>query len=171
MERSKEGCRCSRHGRVWIDSGGGYLEHGSRGAIHLVLSMDDEQSIQALCKHRMWSVICLPHGIQHVQKVFSIGQLIPGHIKVSSNAMSVRIRSDSHCLPDDPLDLFVDQHRVIKDARALKGRIGLWMEGGHCSKGADEHAHGMSIIVEGLHQFAQIDVQCRVCHHLGLPVH
>lgn len=43
------------------------------------------------------------------------------------------------------------------------------MEGGHAGHDADEHAHGMRIVVERLHELREVVVEERVAHNLRVP--
>ncbi len=121
--------------------------HGGRRTVLLVVGVQDEECVEGLGEDRVRLVVRLGHLPHHRQEVLGVGQLVVGVDERHSDARPVGHGSDGRALGNESVDLLVAVDRIV-DVLCLR------VEGRQCGDTGDEHAHGVSIVMEALHEAA-----------------
>jgi len=96
--------------------------------------------------------------------------MLAQHETLPANATTVRESRDGGDGTDDAVHLLVAHALVIVDLLGGESRVSFRVEGGHSADGADQHAHGVGIVAEGVRQLLQILVDVGVAHHAAVEV-
>jgi hypothetical protein len=137
-----------------------YGAHDIGAAILFVVGVQNEQDVQRTSQYRVGAVFRLNHLPQHVHEVLGVAQVVVRIDIRVAQAVPVGVGRDGGHLADQPVDLQFAHLRVTHISRVwIDGR-----EGGHC---ADEHGHGMSIVMEALEESLGGFVQHGVMSDVG----
>ena len=122
-----------------------------------MIRMQDHDQVHRLGQHRVDDVFLGRHGVEHVQEVFRVGQIVARINERLADRVFVRPGGDRRHLGDQPegADLaalgFVDVQGVV-------------IERGQRADHAGHHRHGMRIAAETVVEIAQLLVQHGVAH-------
>lgn len=146
-----EGSSCHSDSSVEVDSGTGDVPDERSGAVHLMLSMEDEEHFQGSDQLGVRLVLTLIESVHHEEEVLNIAHMFVGDVVLSSDSVPVRIGSNSRSHSQHAVYLLVSERLVLVDLLASKSRVCLRFksrEGRYCG---DEHPHRVGAVAEGLH--------------------
>ena len=168
--RTVQSPRCCGNRSVYVDSTRCEVPHGRRGAIQLVLSVQQEQSVQRLDQLGMRPE-CNPfmEHVHHVEEVLDVSQVGVRDVKWATHAVAVHHRSNGRGVTHDATDLLVADMRVGIDVLGSQAWVLLGMESTHSRKSGNEHAHRVRVVTESLYDSRHVRVYHRMGHQIRLP--
>ena len=119
--------------------------HGRRGAVLLVVGMQDEKSVHCPCENGVGVKAGLGRFPHHRQEVGGEAEGVVRVDKRHPHAEAVGRGRERRHFRDQPDNLLVADVRI-------EDLLGLGVEGGQRRDGRDEHPHGMGVVVETLEE-------------------
>ena len=125
----------------WIGLGAAHSAHNIGAAILFVVHVQDEENVQRTRQNRVRPVFRLDHPPQHVHEVFGVAKIIVGINVAIAETVPVGVGRDGRYLADQPVNLQLSHFRITHIA-------GVRVNGRKSRHRADEHAHGVGVVME-----------------------
>ncbi|WDK22643.1 hypothetical protein CGRA01v4_13933 [Colletotrichum graminicola] len=172
-----EGCAAGRHSAVGVDETRADLQDGGRGAVHLVVGVDDEQRIESPFQDRVRLVLMPAQVVEQVQEIARVAEALSGAVEGPALAHAVGGGSQRGRLADDAQDLLVYHFQGLQvtvggigvQVLPLQTRVRLGREGAERGEGGLQHGHGVSVVAERLEHAFEVAVDVGVVHDFILP--
>ncbi|TKW57063.1 Norsolorinic acid ketoreductase, partial [Colletotrichum tanaceti] len=166
-----------RDDAVGVDEARADLQHRGRGAVDLVVGVDDEEGVEGALQHGVRLVLVAAQVVEQVQEVARVAEALGGAVEGTALAHAVRGGGQGGGLADDAEDLLVEHPEGVHVARggvgvqllALQTRVRLRGEGAERGEGGLQHGHGVGVVAEGLEHALDVAVDVGVVHDLVLP--
>ncbi|CAB4564508.1 unannotated protein [freshwater metagenome] len=129
-----------------------------------MVGMQDEENVEGLGQNRVGFIVRLGDSPHHRKEVRGEVEAVVGVDERHADAVTVCTSGDGRHLGDQANDLLLTTFEV-------EDVLGVGVEGGKRSKGRNEDAHGVSVVVESLHEtLAHVFVNERVVGDLVRPI-
>ena len=148
--------------RVGVDLRGADRAHRVRGAILLVVGVEDEEDVEGLRQPRVGLVPDLGHLVEHREEVLGVAEVVVGIDVGQPEVVAVRERRERRHLRDQP-----DRRHV-----ALLGIVDLLrarVEGRERADRGEQHPHRMGVVTEALDELLDVLVDEGVVDDVVLP--
>src|SRR3954466_9276664 len=140
-----------------------FLEKYIPRAKHIEVQVQDEQDVERALEPGVRLVLELGHLVHHVQEVAGIGQVVVRIDVRLAHGVPVGEGGERRPLRQQPDDLHVPELGVLD-----LGRLGI--EGREGADGRQQHAHGVRVVAESLHEALDVLVHERVDGDLVDPL-
>ena len=127
------------------------MANGRSGAVQLVFSVKDEEDLECPDEFGVGLEVVFIELIHHVEEVLDISCFLMRLVVLSPNTVSVGVGSDGRHSSQQSIDLFVPHLLVLVDRLPDQAGVLLGVKRGERGDGTAQHAHGMSIVPEGVH--------------------
>ena len=114
-----------------------------------MIGVEDKQYVERPLQHGVGVVRRLAHPEEHIQEVTGVGEVVVGIGVVEAEAVAVGKGGEGWHLADRPVHLELSR-RLVLDVL----RVGV--EGGEGRDRAQQHPHGMGVVVEAIHRLADV---------------
>mmetsp|Transcript_33784 Transcript_33784/g.41767 ORF Transcript_33784/g.41767 Transcript_33784/m.41767 type:complete len:337 (+) Transcript_33784:557-1567(+) len=152
---------------VHIGLRGGHVADGGRGAVQLVLCVQDEQHFDGAHDLRVRSVVGVRgRGIHHVEEVLDVAKVLLRGDDRLADAMSVAGSSDGGGTAHDAVDVLVALLTRLVDVGTDVGRVSLGVERGKGSHAGRHHSHRVGVVAESLDEWLETLMIGGVLEHL-----
>ena len=162
VARAAERRRGAGHRRVGVGVGAADGPHGRRGAVLLVVRVQDEEHVERALEDGVGLVLELGHLEHHGEEVTGVGEVVVRVDVGEAAAVAVGEGRDGRHLADQPPRLHpprLEVHDVLR----------LGVEGGERADRADQDAHRMGVVAEALDELLQVLVHQGVHLDVALP--
>ena len=163
VQRPVERGDARRHGGVRVDlRGADRADRGGR-AVLLVIGVEDEEDVERALQPGVRLVLELGHLVEHRQEVAGVAQVVVRIDVRLPRVVAEREGGQRRHLGDQADDLDVAARRVL-DPR------GVGIERGEGADRRQQHAHGVGVVAEPLHEVLDVLVHERVDRDLVRPL-
>ena len=163
VQRAVEGRDAAGDRRVRVDLAGADRAHRVGRAVLLVIGVQDQQDVERLDQPRVGVVLLLRHLEQHREEVLGVVQVVVGVDVRLALRVTERPGAERRHLGDHADDLVVAHLRIADVA-------GLGVERRQRADRRHQHAHGVRVVAEALHQRLDVLVHERVERDLVHPL-
>mmetsp|Transcript_2581 Transcript_2581/g.4624 ORF Transcript_2581/g.4624 Transcript_2581/m.4624 type:complete len:291 (-) Transcript_2581:701-1573(-) len=107
VQRTVQRAHRPRDGDEHVHAAAREVAHRGGGAVHLVLRVQNEHNVHCAGQLRVGLIAGGPHRIEHVQKVFRVGEVLVGLARPAAGPAMIRVRRQRGHLPQQSHNLFV----------------------------------------------------------------
>mmetsp|Transcript_33628 Transcript_33628/g.60719 ORF Transcript_33628/g.60719 Transcript_33628/m.60719 type:complete len:493 (-) Transcript_33628:27-1505(-) len=166
MEGAVEGTDGTGNSGVDIHTTAGQVTNSGRGAVHLVLGVENEHDIKSAGKLGVRAVVGRITTIEHVEEVLGIVKGLVRRSGSAASALMVGESSKSGDLGEKADNLLVLHVTVLVNTLTSNGGVGLRVEGAESADTSHESAHGMGVVGQGIDGVGDLNGQSRVAHNV-----